>query len=145
MKTFEQFMSQAADDKDPYWGLFEINKVANQAVLNAVEYGYKKAEEEATTEITRLNKMVFDLQNSAIEMAGKLKQMEGNPQIIDDITIMDEHEFNQEELQRMAENITYDRIENNLIEVCNFVTVLYKVTETPVGKKYDYLAIRTQL
>jgi len=71
--------------------------------------------------------------------------MEGNPQIIDDITIMDEHEFNQEELQKMAEDITYDRIENNLIEVCNFVTVLYKVTETPVGKKYDYLAIRTQL
>lgn len=34
MKTFEQFMSEAADDKDPYWGLFEINKVANQAVFN---------------------------------------------------------------------------------------------------------------
>ena len=145
MKTFDQFMSQAADDKDPYWGLFEINKVANQAVLNAVEYGYKKAEEEATTEITRLNKMVFDLQNAAIEMAGKLKEIEDRQKIIDDIVILDEHEFTQEELQKMAEDIVYDRIENNIMEVCDFKAILHKVTETPAGKRYEYLIIRTQI
>lgn len=117
----------------------------NNDVRNGIEYGYNEALKQAEIEITRLNKMVFDLQNAAIEMAGKLKEIEDQQKIIDDITIMDEHEFTQEELQKMAEDITYDRMENNLIAYCNFVTVLYKVTETPVGKKYDYLAIRTQL
>lgn len=141
MKTFDEFMSGLLFSDSLFYSLVD----RNNDVRNGIEYGYNEALKQSYSEIDRLNKMVFDLQNSAIEMAGKLKQMEGNPQIIDEITIMDEHEFNQEELQKMAEDITYDRIENNLIEVCDFVTVLYKVTETPVGKKYDYIAIRTQV
>lgn len=141
MKTFDEFMSKMLFNEGLFYSLVD----RNNDVRNGIEYGYNEALKQAEAEIAMLNKMVFDLQNSAIEMAGKLKQMEGNSQIIDEVTILDEHKFTQEKLQKFAEDITYDRIENNLIEECSFVTVLYKITETPVGKKYDYLAIRTQL
>jgi hypothetical protein len=124
-----------------FYGLID----RNNDVRNGIEYGYNEASKEAETEITRLKKMVFDLQNAAIEMAGKLKEIEDRQKIIDDIVILDEHEFTQEQLQKMAEDIVYDRIENNIIEVCDFKAILHKVTYTPVGKKYEYLIVRTQL
>jgi len=141
MKTFDEFMSKMLFNEGLFYSLVD----RNNDVRNGIEYGYNEAFKEAETEITKLNKMVFDLQNSAIEMAGKLKEIEDRQKIIDDIVILDEHEFTQEQLQKMAEDIVYDRIENNVMEVCDFKAILYKVTETPIGKRHEYLIVRTQL
>jgi hypothetical protein len=141
MKTFDEFMGELLFSDSLFYSLID----RNNDVRNGIEYGYNEASKEAETEITRLNKMVFDLQNAAIEMAGKLKEIEDRQKIIDDIVILDEHEFTQEQLQKMAEDIVYDRIENNIMEVCDFKAILHKVTYTPAGKRYEYLIVRTQL
>lgn len=145
MKTYEEFINEGADDKDPYWGLFEINKVANQAVLNAVEYGYKKAEEQANVELAKLNKMVFDLQNAAIEMAENQKSLEyWNSYVLDKIIVEDGHSFSIEQITRMAEDIVYEKIQENLIEDGPFNLVLVKATNGSYIK-YEFLVIRSHV
>lgn len=146
MKTFEQFMNEGADDKDPYWLLFEVNKVVNQAVLDAVEYGYKKAQEQADQEITKLKKMVFDMQNAAIEMAENQKSLEyWNRFILDKVTLDDEHDMGIDRLYPMALDIVYEKIQHNLIDDVSFDVVLVKVSRISFGKRYEYLVVRKEI
>jgi hypothetical protein len=52
----EKFMSEGADLDDPYWQLFKVKVEVNDAIVKAVEYGYKKGYAKASEELSALLK-----------------------------------------------------------------------------------------
>lgn len=48
--ALDKFMSSPTELNDPYWKLFEVKNLVNDALVEAVKYGYTKGYEDALKE-----------------------------------------------------------------------------------------------
>ena len=44
-QAVKKFMDTGTPETDPYWSLFRVKEEVNDAIVKAVEYGYKKGYE----------------------------------------------------------------------------------------------------
>jgi hypothetical protein len=103
VKSFDEFMSKGVDDKDPYWSLFEINRVANQAVLNAIKYGYEQAQADFQNDLNGLCKQIHDKDQEIIRLT-----YNSGSRLLYEFSISDDNGLSMDRIHNMAENCAVD-------------------------------------